>query len=155
MTVALEYQENCDVEVKGVHSEKYFRWSMRSPVNYFEPSELDYFCKHQKGGHCRFPQNLRSKSYQGKIYTITFQKSDHLIGIFVAGENGCNKTNPYYYIDHPYIQGYVPGCPNYSDKGNINYGAEILKCGVIRSTFKYTESNRNKAPLTLMYEWVS
>ena len=57
--------KNCNVEVKGIHSEKYFRWSMRSPVNYFEPAELDYFCKHEKGGHCRFPQNLRSKSYQG------------------------------------------------------------------------------------------
>ena len=65
-TKAGQYK-NCDVEVKGVHSEKYFRWSMRSPVNYFEPAELDYYCKHQNGGHCQFPQDLYSKSYQGNF----------------------------------------------------------------------------------------
>ena len=67
------FNENCDVEVKGVHSEKYFRWSMRSPVNYFEPAELDYFCKHEKGGHCRFPQNLRSKSFQRRLQILQKQ----------------------------------------------------------------------------------
>ena len=83
-------------------------------------------------------------------------KDSESLNIFLAGKNDCNVTNdPYYYIDHPYIDGYEPGCPKDTNKQDIEYGDEILKCGVIRKTFKYNETNRNKAPLTLMYESVS
>ena len=52
------------MKLQGKYVENFFRWSMRDPVNYFEPRELDYFCKNVNGGHCVFPQDVRSKSYQ-------------------------------------------------------------------------------------------
>ena len=45
---------------------------MTDSINYFEPYELDFFCRAKRlpddkstmAGYCRFPQNVRSKSYQ-------------------------------------------------------------------------------------------
>ena len=53
-------------------------------------------------------------------------------------------------MDHPYIEGFYPACPKDYDEEAIEYGAAKLKCGVITKTFKYNETNRNRAPLTLM-----
>ena len=52
------------MRVQGKYVEEFFKWSMRDPVNYFEPRELDFFCKNVNGEHCVFPQDVRSKSYQ-------------------------------------------------------------------------------------------
>ena len=52
------------MRVQGKYVEEFFKWSMRDPVNYFEPRELDFFCKNVNGEHCIFPQDVRSKSYQ-------------------------------------------------------------------------------------------
>ena len=107
----------------------FFRWSMRDPINYWEPEELSFSCRNDVGGICRFPQDVRSQSYWGEL--LSEESSICLWISMVFSENSSSTSDGAYFpMFHPYIYGYKAG--RVETVALTKKYEEQLVCGVIK-----------------------
>ena len=120
------------MRIGGAEAEKFFRWTMIDPKNYFLPSELNYFCKQADGSNsCRFPQDLRSQSYWSKKILEVERK---ILQMYLTADKNLPSEDSYKFMYHPYIYGIQGSAYPEIDVGK-KYD-ESWVCGTIREVLK-------------------
>ena len=68
--------DQCQRKLRSTRAEKFFKYSLQDPINYFDIKEPDYFCKDKSDRMCIFPQDIRSQSYWSKISKLIIKMKD-------------------------------------------------------------------------------